>query len=407
MTDLLSAALFERDDRVLAAHRKPGRPPFAGQWLLPLTVVRDDEAAEDALRRYAREQFGVALGAEQFVDTVYMEDPDGQHRYVANIFRAPIEGGPLRFNAGGDYDDARWVAAAELEGLWMPPALREPLVRIMNEPAAAPLTDWASGEAAPLAEPAASGRPAPDNRAGWDAIAAAYQARRHDREPLDLQWSRGVYEGDLHLLDDVRGKRAIVLGCGAGQDAVALAKMGAVAVGIDFSPEQLMLARRCATEHDAPNASFVEGVIEDLSRFDDESFDLAVSVHALEFVARIDQALAEAARVLKPGGVLAIAVQHPFDAAASREAPYYVERGYWAKYADRTWEFEGDVKAELRSQHRTVSQWFDAVTGAGFAIERIAEPRQDVLDPEDALDAEFARRASKIPQTLIIKARKR
>ena len=47
---ILSAALFERDDRVLTAHRKPGNRPFAGQWLLPLTPVRPSETAEDAVR---------------------------------------------------------------------------------------------------------------------------------------------------------------------------------------------------------------------------------------------------------------------------------------------------------------------------------------------------------------------
>ena len=103
--DLMSAALFEKDNHVLAARRKPELPPFAGQWLLPMTVVGDTEAAEDALRRHAREQFGVTLGLEQFVDTVYLQDAEDQTPYVTNIFRAPIVDGPLRFNAAGEYDD--------------------------------------------------------------------------------------------------------------------------------------------------------------------------------------------------------------------------------------------------------------------------------------------------------------
>ena len=49
MPDLTSAALFEREGKVLVAHRR--KPPFAGQWVLPIVAVRDDEAAEDAAKK--------------------------------------------------------------------------------------------------------------------------------------------------------------------------------------------------------------------------------------------------------------------------------------------------------------------------------------------------------------------
>ena len=61
MPELMSALLFEKSERALVTHRRT--PPFAGQWMLPSTLVRDDEAAEDAMRRHAREQFGVTLAA--------------------------------------------------------------------------------------------------------------------------------------------------------------------------------------------------------------------------------------------------------------------------------------------------------------------------------------------------------
>jgi ubiquinone/menaquinone biosynthesis C-methylase UbiE len=410
MPDLMSAVLFERDDRVLAAHRKPGRPPFAGQWLLPMTVVRDDEAAEDALRRHAREQFGVALGVEQFIDTVYLEDPEDEHRYVANIFRAPIEGGPMRFNADGDYDDARWLGVAEVEQLWMPPALRDPLVRIMTEPEAPPVSDWTStapAEATPLAETQRPEEPAPDNRAAFDAIAGVYQEERYgDRFGERLMWSWRASEDDLHVLGDVRGKRAIVLGCGGGQDCVALAKMGAVAVGVDSSPEQLKYARRFAAGHDAANASFVDADVEDLSRFDDASFDLAVSIHVFDYVERIEAALAEAARVLKPGGLFAIAIKHPFDVIIDGGPPYRIASSYWADRRDWTWEFKSGRSARFRLYQRTMSRWLDLLAGAGFVLERLYEPREDTLRgaDDDELDNEWLRR---LPYVLIIKARKR
>ncbi len=183
--------LLEKGEHVLTAHRKPECRPFGGQWLLPMTVVGDTEAAEDALRRHAREQFGVTLGLEQFVDTVYLQDPDDRTQYVTNIFRAPIVEGPLRFNATGEYDDARWVTAPQLVGLEMPPELRGPLGRIMTDPDYVSEIDWTvPGEALPLAERPRPAGPPPDNRAGWDAISAAYQEQCYgERYGERLMWS--------------------------------------------------------------------------------------------------------------------------------------------------------------------------------------------------------------------------
>lgn len=408
MPQLMSAALFERDDHVLATHRRPERPPFAGVWSLPMTLVGEHEGAEDALRRHASEQFGVQLGVEQFVDTVYIEDPADQRRYVANVFRAPIAGGPLRFNAAGDYDDARWLTAAELEGVAMPPPLRDSVARALAGEIAA-VEDWtaAPAQGTPLAEHPAPEAPPPDNRAAWDAIAGAYQEQRYGERFGDrLMWSWRASEDDLHVLDDVRGKRAIVLGCGGGQDVVALAKMGAVAVGVDYSAAQLAYARKYVATRGAENASFVEADVTDLSRFDDASFDLGVSIHVLEYVEDAARALAEAARVLKPGGVLAIAAKHPFGAHVEGPPPLHVWNSYWTTYADWPWDGKGGSAPRLRHYLRTMSEWFDLLTAAGFTVERLVEPREAGLPKAegDTLDDAWM---AMLPYTLVIKARKR
>jgi SAM-dependent methyltransferase/ADP-ribose pyrophosphatase YjhB (NUDIX family) len=414
MPDLTSAALFERDGRVLVAHRR--RPPFASQWVLPMTMVGTDEAAEDALRRHARDQFGVGLGEETFLETVYLVDPDDARQYVANIFRTPILDGPMRFNSEGDYDDARWLAPGDLDQLWMPPDLRAPLLQILTPPEAPHETDWSQplGEGVPLAEQAAAAsgvaatsEPAPDNRAGWDAIAHAYQEERYgDRDAGRLKWSRGLHEDELHLLHDVGGKRALVLGCGGGQDVIALSKMGAVAIGIDVSAKQIDYARKYAERHGAENASFVEGAIEDLSRFDDESFDFAVSIHALGYVEDAELAFAEAARVLKAGGVLAIAVPHPFNSTRADDPPYGVVRSYWSGPVDWDWKFEVGASARFREFPRTVSCWFGLLTDAGFVVERLLEPYQGDVTGTDAKGFDH-RLAKLMPYVLIMKARKR
>ncbi len=417
--------LFERDGAVLAAHRKLSRAPFGGQWLLPMSEVGAAETAEEALRRHAREQFGVDIADETFADTVYLEEPVDQRRYVVNIFRAVLGGQPMRFNADGDYDDARWLRPDELADVWMPPPLREPLIRLLTEPDAGPIgDDWSApaaaeavafSEAVPLAERAEVNAaaepepyaPPPDNRAGWDAIAKAYQDERFgDRYAGKLMWSWRLCEDDVRLLDDVHGRRVLVLGCGGGQDVVALERLGAVAVGIDQSAAQIAYARKYAARHDAQNSSFVEGTVEDLSRFDDESFDAAVSAHMLNYVDGIEATLAETHRVLKPGGYLAMSVRHPFDTTLSG-APYRVESSYWDLEHDWTWDFEGGASADLRQWFWPVSRWFGMLTDAGFTVERMLEPREDAPLEEGSGDDIDSARAALIPYTLMFRARKR
>ena len=413
---ILSAALIERDGGALAVHRKSGRAPFGGQWLLPMTPVLPSETAEDAAGRHAREQFGVEVAGASFADTVYIDDPDDGTTYIANIFRCALGEGAMRFRADGDYDDARWLSAEELQQLWMPPALRDSVVRILTDPEFksdsihVPGDVAPAGEGVPLAERALATAPAPDNRAGWNEIARAYQEERYgDRFGERLMWSWRASEDDLHVLGEgVQRKRALVLGCGGGQDVVALAKMGAVAVGIDSSAEQLTYAKRHATKHAADNAAFAEGDVRDLARFDDESFDLAISIHALDYVDDVTAAVEEASRVLKRGSTLAIAVKHPYDVRIDSESgggpPYRVSTSYWTDEYDAEWAFKG-AKATFRRYPRTVEEWVNTITGAGFAIERIIEPKEDDLPkaPGDVLDDRWM---AMMPYTIIIKARK-
>jgi ubiquinone/menaquinone biosynthesis C-methylase UbiE/ADP-ribose pyrophosphatase YjhB (NUDIX family) len=421
MAELMSAVLFEKNERALVAHRR--RAPFAGQWTLPVTAVRDDEGAEDAMRRHAQEQFGLALEpeAEEFVETLYLTDAADDRQYVANIFRAALPPGPLRFNAEGDYDDARWLGAGDLYHVPMPPDLRIPLIKILSEPESLHHLDWdqmgkeLTAQAVPLAEqestateePAPREGPAPDNRAGWDVIAAAYQKERYgDRFGEKLMWSWRASEDDLQVLGDVKGKRALVLGCGGGQDVVALVKLGAIAVGVDSSPTQLAYARKFAQGRDADNASFAEGCVEDLSRFDDASFDLAVSIHVLDYVERVGDALVEAFRVVKSGGALAIAIKHPFGAHVDGPPPLHMWNSYWTAQADWSWEFKDGTSVPLRHYFRTMEQWIAMLGEAGFEIDAIFEPQEAELPKGegDELDDDWMRL---LPYTMVIKARKR
>ena len=77
-------------------------------------------------------------------------------------------------------------------------------------------------------------------------------------------------------------------------------------IGVDFTAEQLAKARRLAAEAGFDRVEFREGRIEDLP-VEDESVDCVISNGVINLSPDKEQVFAEAARVLRPGGRLAIA----------------------------------------------------------------------------------------------------
>jgi arsenite methyltransferase len=105
------------------------------------------------------------------------------------------------------------------------------------------------------------------------------------------------------------GERVLDLGSGSGTDvfcaAVLVGKQGRV-VGVDFTEEQLDKARRLRDEHGFGQVEFEQARIENLP-FEDATFDAVISNGVINLSLTKNVVFAEAARVLRPGGRLALA----------------------------------------------------------------------------------------------------
>ena len=112
------------------------------------------------------------------------------------------------------------------------------------------------------------------------------------RYVLINRWDPSHLDKVDRLLSLNDGQRVLEIGCGQGHLTKRLADRGINITGVDANPNASEVAETDRVLH-------MKG--ENLE-FDNESFDVVLSVHALEHIPPLDQAIAEMARVLKPGG---------------------------------------------------------------------------------------------------------
>jgi len=139
---------------------------------------------------------------------------------------------------------------------------------------------------------------------GWSFYSALERAELPDAAVLaSLGCGNPIAVAELH-----EGERVLDLGSGGGIDVLLSAKrVGSTgrAFGLDMTDEMLALARRNAAEAGATNVEFLKGRIEAIP-LPAESIDVVISNCVVNLAADKTAVFAEIARVLRPGGRMAI-----------------------------------------------------------------------------------------------------
>jgi SAM-dependent methyltransferase len=237
---------------------------------------------------------------------------------------------------------------------------------------------------------------APDTSAAWEEHAAAWI--RWAREPdHDTYWR--FHRATFLELVPPPGRRTLDLGCGEGRLSRDLRNLGHDIVGLDASPTMVAAAREADPG--------IEVVLADAAGlpFDDGAFDCVIAFMSLQDVDDYTSAIAEAARVLEPGGRFCIAIVHPLNSAGEfagtePDSPFVVSGSYLdpSAYTD-TVERDG-IGLTFVSRHRPMESYTDAIADSGLLIERM---RESAL-PKEAVTSARMQRWLRVPLFLHVRA---
>lgn len=120
----------------------------------------------------------------------------------------------------------------------------------------------------------------------------------------ERRWWNGYWQMYTWLCaQDLSGKRVLVVGCGFGDDAIRIAKLGAVVSAFDLSPDSLAIARAIC-EREKLTVEFAQMPAETLT-YPDASFDMIVARDILHHV-DIPATMRELTRVARPGAIFLV-----------------------------------------------------------------------------------------------------
>jgi SAM-dependent methyltransferase len=231
-----------------------------------------------------------------------------------------------------------------------------------------------------------------ENKASWEIEAANYV------EPAARNWaaeeiSWGIFdvpEAAVGALPDVAGADVVELGCGTAYFSAWLARRGARPVGVDITENQLATARAMQAQHGL-EFPLIQASAEDVP-LPDDCADLVLSEYGASLWCEPEAWIAEAARLLRPGGRLVFLTNSLLVALTAPASGPNGDRLVRSQREIARLRFEGEDGVEFHLAH---GDWIAMLARHGLAVTGLHELyAPDGADPgrHDWMTVEWAQR---------------
>lgn len=150
-----------------------------------------------------------------------------------------------------------------------------------------------------------------ETRQSWNVATLAHNRHKVGQAEWLAAGGSPLFPEELELVGDLVGRRLLHLLCNAGQDSLALARLGARVTGVDLSDEAIRAARALSIESGIAAEFVQEDALQYLQR-EGLRFDLVFSSYgALPWLPDLERWARGLARVLAPGGRVVVMEFHP------------------------------------------------------------------------------------------------
>ena len=240
----------------------------------------------------------------------------------------------------------------------------------------------------------------------WGGVAEWYASHLSQGETYH---SEVVMPHVKRIVGATSGMRILDLACGEGSLVRELAASGADVTGSDVAPELIALAKK-------KGGSFHIADAGSLAFADDASYDVVVCVLAIQNMERPEKAIAEAARVLRPGGRLVLVLNHPvlripkrsswgFDAA--NNVQFRRLDGYYLPSKEKMLAHpgQGESGGHTWSFQRPLDAYMKLLFNRGFAVVGFEEWLSHKTSEKGPRKAAEDRARKEFPMFLMIEAR--
>jgi ubiquinone/menaquinone biosynthesis C-methylase UbiE len=248
----------------------------------------------------------------------------------------------------------------------------------------------------------------------WGAVATWYEGMVAD----DNSYQAKVIAPNLSRLMDLRpGEKVLDLACGTGFFTGIFARQVGPknVVGVDLGQQLISIAKK-----NNPEIDFRVSSADDLSFFPANHFDKIALVLAIQNIGEVRTMLAEINRVLKPGGLVYIVMNHPafrvpkrsgwgFDQTTGQQ--YRRIDGYLRESKEEIDMKPGSAKTETPDRvtvsfHRPIQYYTKLFAATGFAITRLEEWISHKQSEAGPRQKEEDRMRSEIPLFLFMEIKK-